>query len=125
MERGELREREFSREQAEFLAALRDGVSADDAGEVAASDRYLFLAGEPGTGKTEVATRLASTGSVSFGINCSERGRNCEGESRKQVCGRCVVFRGGVAAARGHREDEASILRRRQIAGQLRSSTVP
>ena len=55
-----LSERQWSEEQAETLRAIRDGLAVDDANAIRDSDRLLHLAGDPGSGKSEVIIHAAA-----------------------------------------------------------------
>ena len=52
-------ERTWSEEQREALDAIRDGLNVDDANAMLDSQRLLHIAGDPGSGKSEVLIHAA------------------------------------------------------------------
>ena len=50
--------REWSEEQGQVIQAVEEGLMANDA-NISAKDRWLFVEGGPGTGKTEVVIHIA------------------------------------------------------------------
>ena len=54
-----LEERAWSPQQETALAAIREGVNVVDANQVQLANRFLFLRGQPGSGKSEVLVHAA------------------------------------------------------------------
>ena len=54
-----LEERAWSPQQEAALAAIREGVNVVDANQLQSANRFLFLRGQPGSGKSEVLVHAA------------------------------------------------------------------
>ena len=65
---GSLPSLEWSAEQREYLAAVERGTSRLDAEAEVGVEQFLYLAGKPGSGKTEVLLAAAAA-AVERGLN--------------------------------------------------------